>query len=221
MHNLAIKQALVVPLGSMLALMLVGIAVPGYSSISQQMSELGLMGSYPAAFESVAGVVVGASIIIFSASLFRQASGRFVFTVLTSFLFGVSMLCNGIFVMGSPLHGLYGIGFFTVLTPALFIAELRHAERSSAIAAVSKWAAVLTLFYMWLTITRFDPEGFHGLTQRLAAIPIFGWYSCASYTLLHSGRLAKKRCLRIPSHLLEAKQPIHAESGPGSAQFRQ
>ena len=98
------------------------------------------------------------------------------------------MLCNGIFTMGSPLHGLYGIGFFSILTPSLFIVELDAAKRTEAIATLSKWAAVITLFYLWLTITRFDPGGFHGLTQRLAVIPMFGWYSCASYTLLGSGR---------------------------------
>jgi hypothetical membrane protein len=187
-RNLAIRQALFLPFGAMLALMLVSLTVPGYSSISQQMSELGMLGGYPAVLESVLGIIVGLSIVIFSLALVRHPSGRFAFTVLTSVLFGISMLCNGIFTMGSPLHGLYGIGFFSILTPSLFIVELDAAKRTEAIATLSKWAAVITLFYLWLTITRFDPGGFHGLTQRLAVIPMFGWYSCASYTLLGSGR---------------------------------
>ncbi len=124
MRNIAVKQALILPLGSFLILMLVGLAVPGYSSISQQLIELGLLSGYPAVLESIAGITVGASIILFSLTLIGHPSGRFTFTVATSVLFGVSMLFNGLFTMGSPLHGLYGIGFFTVLTPALFVAEM-------------------------------------------------------------------------------------------------
>ena len=190
MRNIAIKQALFFPLGSMLALMLVGLTVPGYSSVSQQMSELGLLGGYPAAFEHIFGIIVGVSVIIFSLGIVRHPTGRFAFTVFTSLLFGISMLCNGIFPMGSPLHGLYGIGFFTVLTPVLFITEQHSSERTKSISAVSKWAAVITLFYFWLTITRFDPIGFHGLTQRLVVIPMFGWYSYAAYALSRSDKLA-------------------------------
>ncbi len=193
MRNIAIKQALFFPLGAMLALMLVGLTVSGYSSISKQMSELGLLGGYPSVFESVLAIIVGASIMVFSLALVRHPSGRFTFTVLTSLLFGISMLCNGIFPMGSPLHGLYGIGFFTVLTPVLFVAELHPSERTKAISVVSKWAAVITLFYLWLTITRFDPNGFHGLTQRLAVIPMFGWYSYASYMLLRNSKATRKK----------------------------
>lgn len=184
MRSIAIKQALFFPLGVMLTIMLVGFTVPGYSSMSQQMSELGLLGGYPSVFLHILAFVVGASIIIFSFALIRHPSGRFAFTVFTSTLFGISMLFNGIFPMGNPLHGLYGIGFFTVLTPTLFAMELNPDERAKAISAVSKWVVVVILFYFWLTITRLDPSGFQGLTQRLAIIPMFGWYAYASHVLL-------------------------------------
>ena len=88
--------------------------------------------------------------------------------------------------MGSSLHGFYGIGFFSILTPALFVAEIHPNEQTKSISVTSKWAAVITLFYLWLTITGFDPNGFHGLTQRLAVVPMIGWYSYASFTLLRS-----------------------------------
>jgi hypothetical membrane protein len=189
-RNIAIKQALFFPFGAMLALMLVGFTVPGYSSTSQQLSELGLLGGYPAAFEMISAIIVGVSIIIFSAALVRHQSGRFAFTVFTSSLFGISMLCNGIFHMGSPLHGLYGIGFFAILTPALFVAELHPNEQTKGVSVISMLAAVITLFYLWLTITGFDPKGLHGLTQRLAVVPMIGWYSYASYTLLRSRKVA-------------------------------
>jgi hypothetical protein len=100
-RNVAIRQALFFPLGAMLVLMLIGISVPGYSSVSQQMSELGLLGGYPAFCESIVAVIVGVSIIVFSLALAGHPSGHFSFTILTSILFGASMFCNGIFPMGS------------------------------------------------------------------------------------------------------------------------
>lgn len=186
MRTLAVRQAMFFPLGAMVALMLVGFTVHGYSSISQQMSELGLLSGYPAVLESVVGIIVGASVIIFGLALIGHPSGRFSFTAGTSIVFGVSMLCNGIFTMGSPLHGMYAIGFSVMLTPVLFVVELHESEQTKTTRIVSKWVAVLTLLYFWATITRLDPSGFHGLTQRFAVIIMFGWFSYASYVLSHS-----------------------------------
>lgn len=186
MRNLAIQQAIFFPLGALLVLMFVGFTVPGYSSVSEHMSKLGLLGGYPAAFEQSVGVISGISIIIFSLALVRHPSGRFSSTVFTSILFGLNMLSNGIFPMGSPLHGLYGIGFFAVLTPVLFIAEMHQSKRPPTFFITSKLAAIVTLFYFWLMVTRLDPKGFQGLTQRLALIPTMGWYAYASFTLLRS-----------------------------------
>lgn len=190
MRNIAIKQGMFFPLGLMLVIMVVGLTVPGYSSMSQQMSALGLVQGYPAIFESVCALVIGLSIIAFSLALIKHPSGKFSFTVFTSLLFGISMLFNGMFPMGNPLHGLYGIGFFTILTPALFVAEIHSNAQVKSVAVVSKWAAVIVLFYLWLTITGFDPDGFRGLTQRVAVIPMLGWYSYASYVLVCGGNKA-------------------------------
>ena len=201
MRNLAIRQAMFLPLGAMLVLMLVGLTVPGYSSASQQMSELGLLAGYPAVFESALGVIVGVSVIIFGFGLIGHPSGCFAFTAGTSIVFGVSMLSNGIFPMGSPLHGMYAIGFAVILTPVLFVAELRASEQTQATRTASMWVAVTTLFYFWATITRFDPNGFHGITQRLAIIIIFGWLSYASYALSRS----KAKSGAVPSTALPAE----------------
>lgn len=183
-QTVAIRQAVVVPLGSMVGLMLVCLTVPGYSSISQHMSELGLLGGYPAILLRALAITAGASIIVFSLALFWHPGERFSFTSATSMLFGINMLSNGVFTMGSPLHGLYGVGLFVVLTPALFAAEMNPAWRDRKIFVVSKWVAILTQCYFWLSIMGLDPDGFHGLTQRLFSILIFGWYSYVSYTLI-------------------------------------
>ena len=110
--------------------MLVGFTVPEYSSISEHMSKLGLLGGYPAFFEKALGVIAGVSITVFSLALIRHPLGRFSFTAFTSVMFGINMLSNGIFPMGSPLHGLYGIGFFALLTPAYLPLKCTQANKS-------------------------------------------------------------------------------------------
>ena len=186
MRTLALKQAMFFPLGAMVALMLVALTVHGYSSASQQMSELGLLAGYPAVLEAVLAIIVGVSIIVFGLGLIGHPYGRFAFTAGTSIVFGVSMLSNGIFHMGSPLHRMYAIGFAVILTPVLFVAELHASLQTQTLRTISKWVAVITLFYFWATITRLDPNGFQGLTQRIAVIIMFGWFSYASYALSRS-----------------------------------
>jgi hypothetical protein len=111
---------------------------------------------------------------------------QYLFTSFSALIFGASMVSNGSFVMGSPLHGLYGIGFFVVLVPAFFAAEFTPTAHSSMVRTVSMAIAVYNLLYLWLMITQLDPTGFHGLTQRISIFFWFGWYSFASYALLHS-----------------------------------
>ena len=183
MRNFAVKQAMFFPLGAIMALMLVGFTVDGYSSLSQQMSELGLLAGYPAIFESALAIIVGVSFIIFGLGLIGHPSGSFAFTAGTTIVFGISMLSNGIFTMGSPLHGMYAIGLSIILTPVFFVAELDASRQTRAFRVVSMWVAIATLLYFWATITGFDPNGFHGLTQRLFVIVIFGWFSYASHVL--------------------------------------
>lgn len=45
---------------------------------------------------------------------------RFALTALTSVLSGVAMFSGGAFTTGSPLHGMYAVGIFSILTPLLF-----------------------------------------------------------------------------------------------------
>jgi hypothetical protein len=101
----------------MLAPMLMGFTIPGYSSLSQQLSELELLHHPAAQATRIAAIVCGASIILFSLALMQRGLRQYLFTSFSALIFGASMVRNGSFVMGSPLHGLYGIGFFVVLVP--------------------------------------------------------------------------------------------------------
>ncbi|WP_158790983.1 DUF998 domain-containing protein [Granulicella sp. L60] len=190
MNRFLLKQSLILPLGAMLVPMLMGFTISGYSSLSQQLSELELLHHPAAQATRIAAIVCGASIILFSLALMQRGLRQYLFTSFSALIFGASMVSNGIFVMGSPLHGLYGIGFFVVLVPAFFAAEFTPTAHSTTVRTISMAIAVYNLLYIWLMITRLDPMGFHGLTQRISIFFWFGWYSFASYALLHSTNAA-------------------------------
>jgi len=178
---LAIRQAIYLPLGAMFAAIAFGFTVPGYSSLSQHLSEMGLMPGLPANMLTACIAVNGAAIIVFSLALLGWGR-RFALTALTSMLFGVAMLSNGAFTTGSPLHGMYSIGIFSILTPLLLLVEL-GADASRRIAWVVRAASLLGMAYLWLMLSGFDPQPWHGLTQRIALLPAFGWYTFAALEL--------------------------------------
>lgn len=126
----------------------------------------------------------GLSIIAFGVGLLADRSSRMPFTAASALVFGVSMMSNGIFVMGGPLHGLYGIGLAAVLVPAFFAAEFPRGSGTRGADTLSLSASTLVLIYMWMLMTGLDPVVTKGLTQRLACVPMFGWFSYASLKLL-------------------------------------
>lgn len=89
--------------------------------------------------------------------------------------------------MGSPLHGLYGLGFFMILVPAFYATEVSEAK--SPMRILSMLVALLVMFYLWLMLSGFDPYGYRGLTQRIATLIIFGWYSVASWSIVRTNFL--------------------------------
>ncbi|UPG89469.1 DUF998 domain-containing protein [Luteibacter aegosomaticola] len=186
MTKAILRATMVLPLLGMLIPMLVGFFVPGYSSIQQHMSELELLSPDIAMSCRVGAVIAGGSIMAFAVALLLQGGSRYAFTALTAVIFGVSMVSNGIFTMGSPLHGLYAIGLSVILCPAFFAAE-----RGKGRDVVSLIAAFLVLVYMWALMTGLDPAATKGLTQRLTTLPMFGWFGYASWLVLRDG-LAKR-----------------------------
>lgn len=179
-----IKQAQFVPLGALLVIILTGILIPGYSSVSQHMSELGLLDHPAAHVMHLCAMVGGASVVVFGIGLKLQQPRTFSFTTLAAVTFGVAFFVSGIFHSG-PLHGLYGLTMFYVLVPAFFVAELPAELRSPFIVKASLLAALLALCYMWFLFSGLEPHGIRGITQRVGALIIFGWYPIASNCLLH------------------------------------
>lgn len=184
MKNILIKQAMVIPLAAALLPILIAFTVPGYSSVSQHLSELAIVDHPIALIIRIADVVMGLSLLLLATGLLLWAPKRFTFTIITSCIVGASMMSNGVFVMGSPLHGLYGAGLILPLAPACFAAEFaRGHQRDWKIVKLSLAVALFTMVYLWLMLFGFDPEEYRGLTQRIATLVMWGWYSIACYAL--------------------------------------
>jgi hypothetical membrane protein len=175
-----VRQAIVLPLGAMLVAILIAFTVPGYSSISQHISEFALLVHPIAAVQRISAIVTGVSVLVFGVGLVMLAPRAFRFTSVAAALFAISMMSNGIFTMRTPLHGLYGLGLFMALVPAFFAVEFPWREGRTALSTLSMAAALFNMSYEWLIVSGFDPPGFRGLTQRVATIVIFGWYSVAA-----------------------------------------
>jgi hypothetical protein len=190
---LLIRQAIVVPLAAMLTPILIAFTIPGYSSISQHISETALLHHPIAPIQRLCAILAGASIILFGAGTVWTFGARFLFTALASLIFGASLISDGVVVMGSPLHGLYGLAIFMSLVPAFFAAEARPVLRTSPLILLSMACAAFNLAYMWLMLSGFDPAAYKGLTQRLATLVIFGWFSIAASAL---GPAAQRRRMR-------------------------
>lgn len=179
-----VRQAQLFPLAAMLVTIVAGLFVPHYSSMTQHVSELGVIAHPAAAVMPVAAIVAGASVVVFGLGLWLHPSRSFRFTSVAAVVFGVSFISAGIFPTGTALHGLYGLTMFYVLVPACFAAELPPHLRTGLAVPVSLAAACLSLIYMWGLLSGLEPHALRGLTQRLAILVIFGWYPFASAVLL-------------------------------------
>jgi hypothetical protein len=184
MRQVLLRLATVLPLLGMLIPMMVGLCVPGYSSVQQHMSELELLSPGISLACRVGAIVSGLSILGFALAIVLSKRSRMPFTAATAAIFGLSMMSNGVFTMGSPLHGMYAIGLTIILVPAFFAAESHRAD------SISLAASCIALVYMWALMTGLDPKPIHGLTQRIATIPMFGWFGYASFILLR-GRMVE------------------------------
>jgi hypothetical protein len=181
-----IKLGAVVPIVAMLIPVLIAFTLPGYSSISQHISAVALLDHPIAVIQRAAAIATGVSVFLFGVGLVLVAPGSFRFTAVAASAVAAAMVSNGIVVMGSPLHGLYGLGLFMALVPALFAAELPREWRDRGVAQLSMACAVFNLAYLWLLFSGLDPAGFRGLTQRIAIVVTWGWYAAAGSAVLRS-----------------------------------
>ena len=93
------------------------------------------------------------------------------------------MVSNGLVPMGNPMHGFYGIGLSLVVLPFICCCELKNVIEEKYFFNLSIISGIIILIYFWAMLVGLDPLNYHGLTQRLGSIVIFGWIAYAAYVI--------------------------------------
>lgn len=184
MNRLLIKQAVFLPLVYFGFIFLAGFFAENYSHLGQHASELGINANKAASFLFKTGVIL-TSLSLFALSLgLRLMFGkRFTLFPILVFLFGVTFIFGALFPIGSPWHGLYGLGLFIMITPYVFLYELKDLSQNKPLHVLSIIAGLLMFLYLWSMVAGLDPMDFRGLTQRLFGVVVFGWFSLISFYL--------------------------------------
>lgn len=178
--SVLVGQAVVLPVLSLIEIA-VGLLLPGYHSLRQHLSAMGVDGSPVAGLVNGTGLALGLSACLFAAGILLSARRPATISPLLVLIFGISMLSNGLFRMGSPLHGLYGIGMVITIAPLVFAVEYRDWLESTAYLRYSLATTVVSFVYLWMVVTGVDPDTLAGLTQRTASLVTYAWFAVTGY----------------------------------------
>jgi hypothetical membrane protein len=143
-----------------------GLFAPNYSWMTQHASELSIVPGMPQTLFKLVTIPWGLSFIAFGIGLMRLTGAKSVGAICW-ILFGVAMCSNGIWPMGSPMHGLYALPLVSLIAPALSLAESEQLRAMKGIWGVTVIVSLCAIFYLWLNLLGFDPQSYRGLTQRL------------------------------------------------------
>lgn len=144
-----------------------GFFLPNYNGISQHASELLSAGGIPAICLKVAAIGSGLGFVSFGAGLWALSRNTVAFGAVSWMLFGLSMISNGIWPMGNPMHGLYALGIVNLIAPALSHIEVSRWLTLRRYYVITALVSISGIVYLWLNLTRNDPQDFRGLTQRI------------------------------------------------------
>ena len=193
MSKFYFKQAIYLPLLYFGAVFLGGLFAIDYSHLSKHASELGINSNGAAVWIFNTGAILtGMSILLFAFGLKINFKNQFNITSILSCVFGITFIFGAVFPIGSPWHGIYGLGLCVMLLPVSFLYEQKDLIQNKYIKPVSILANLFIFIYLWLMVSRLDPINYRGLTQRLFGIVVFGWLSYISFQLyLVSKKLQK------------------------------
>jgi hypothetical protein len=121
-----IKQAYVLPLLFFKPIITAGLLVDDYNWVGQHASEITLTDfSLAKTILNSGAILSGLSCIVLAVGIVINFQRFFISSVLL-ITFGLSMLSNGLFPMGNPMHGVYGIGLSLMLLPLASCYELKN-----------------------------------------------------------------------------------------------
>ncbi len=138
-----------------------------YNPISSHVSVMTLQDNTAHFIANIAALSSGAALILFGIGVWKFSQRAFSAGSLCWIIFGISMIANGIWPMGGPMHGLYIIGIFSILAPALCLLDIQDSEIRSKLHGITVFVSLSAMLYLWMALNGFDPEGYQGLTQRI------------------------------------------------------
>ena len=178
-----IKQAILLPLIFFIPVFVAGFLVPNYNLISQHASEITIT-----EFESakmvinIGAILTGLSCMILAIGIVLNLKKHYILSILIA-IFGISMISNGIYPMGTIMHGFYGIGLTLMIIPFIACYEMKNENINKLFFKVSLVSGFVIFIYMWSMLVGLDPANYRGLTQRIASMFIFGWIAYFAYEL--------------------------------------
>lgn len=184
MNNILIKQAIYVPIIYFGTVILAGLFAVDYSHFGQHASELAINENALAGMIFNIGIfITGISMILYGIGLISKFGKSLSITAFLIAVFGITFLFGAVYAIGSPWHGLYGIGLSTMMLPFAFLYETNKIEISNLAKNLSIITAAVLFFYFWAMVARLDPMELRGLTQRIFGIFLFGFLSYSAYIL--------------------------------------
>lgn len=173
--KLLIKQALLLPLLFFVPITAAGLLVDDYNWIGQHASEITLTDfSIAKTILNSGAILTGLSCVAFSLGIVISFKNHFI-SALLLMAFGVSMISNGLYTMGNPMHGFYGMGLSLMLLPFASCYEFKNTSINPQFFSVTIFSCFVIFIYFWSMLVGLDPIDYRGLTQRLASVFIFGW----------------------------------------------
>lgn len=177
---------------------------PGYSHVSQIISELGSTGTSNAWIQNVNFVILGLLIVAFAVGLHLSISGGTGSKVGPALLvaFGVGGVLQGLIPCDTAgcstfdLHGLVAVVSFILVVPGIFLTarrsgQDRHWTRYRSYTLGTGFLMVAALVLVFLAVPQGAPlHEWRGAAQRIAAAVILVWIEVMALKLLSvsSGR---------------------------------
>lgn len=178
-----IRQATIIPILFFIPTLISGFLIDDYDQIKQHGSEITLTDFKTAkTIVSSGAILSGLSCILMGIGIVLNFKRYFLTSILLT-IFGISMVSNGVFPMGTAMHGIYGIGLTFMILPFVACYELKNENITSKFFQVSLISGFVVFVYFWSMLVGLDPTNYKGLTQRVASIFIFGWIAYLAFGL--------------------------------------
>ena len=201
--RLSAVLGMIAPITFVATVIILGAIRPGYSHISQEISQLGEIGSSNAIIQDVNFIILGLLILFLAVGLHRGIGDGRGSRVGPAFLVGFAILAgigNGVFpcapgcefvTFSGIMHNLTGLtGFIGFIAAALILPRRFGSDGSwQGLGTYSRLSGVLALGFLVIWIMSMNAlPGFSGLFQRVMVGVLLLWIEVMSIRLFQSSK---------------------------------